>query len=260
MNILARIVENKKKELVFFKSRCSENILKPMARKLATRPDFLQSLRSVPMGLIAEVKRRSPSAGSIRENFDPAEIARAYELAGAQAISVLMDQKFFGGGAEDFRAVRQAVSLPLLYKEFVVDPWQVWHAASLGASAVLLIAAVLDDRNLESLAACCREAGLEPLVEVHDEKEMGRVAALGVRCIGVNNRDLRTFKVSIRTTLRLKALAPKDCTLISESGIRSAEDVAKLKAGGVHAILVGEHLLRQADVAMGIQKLMSERP
>ena len=260
MNILARIVENKKKELVFFKSRCSENILKPMARKLATRPDFLQSLRSVPMGLIAEVKRRSPSAGSIRENFDPTEIARAYELAGAQAISVLMDQKFFGGGAEDFRAVRQAVSLPLLYKEFVVDPWQVWHAASLGASAVLLIAAVLDDRNLESLAACCREAGLEPLVEVHDEKEMGRVAALGVRCIGVNNRDLRTFKVSIRTTLRLKALAPKDCTLISESGIRSAEDVAKLKAGGVHAILVGEHLLRQADVAMGIQKLMSERP
>ena len=257
MNILARIVENKKKELVFFKSRCSENILKPMARKLATRPDFLQSLRSVSMGLIAEVKRRSPSAGSIRENFDPAEIARAYELAGAQAISVLMDQKFFGGGAEDFRAVRQAVSLPLLYKEFVVDPWQVWHAASLGASAVLLIAAVLDDRNLESLAACCREAGLEPLVEVHDEKEMGRVAALGVRCIGVNNRDLRTFKVSIRTTLRLKALAPKDCTLISESGIRSAEDVTKLKAGGVHAILVGEHLLRQADVAMGIQKLMS---
>ena len=257
MNILARIVENKKKELVFFKSRCSENILKPMARKLATRPDFLQSLRSVSMGLIAEVKRRSPSAGSIRENFDPAEIARAYELAGAQAISVLMDQKFFGGGAEDFRVVRQAVSLPLLYKEFVVDPWQIWHAASLGASAVLLIAAVLDDRNLESLAACCREAGLEPLVEVHDEKEMGRVAALGVRCIGVNNRDLRTFKVSIRTTLRLKALAPKDCTLISESGIRSAEDVAKLKAGGVHAILVGEHLLRQADVAMGIQKLMS---
>ena len=260
MNILAKIVENKKKELVFFKSRCPEDILKPMARKLATRPDFLQSLRSVPIGLIAEVKRRSPSAGSIRENFDPAEIARTYELAGAQAISVLMDQKFFGGGAEDFRVVRQAVSLPLLYKEFVVDPWQVWHAASLGASAVLLIAAVLDDRNLESLAACCREAGLEPLVEVHDEKEMGRVAALGVRCIGVNNRDLRTFKVSIRTTLRLKALAPKDCTLISESGIRSAEDVAKLKAGGVHAILVGEHLLRQADVAMGIQKLMSARP
>ena len=257
MNILARIVENKKKELVFFKSRCPEDILRPMTQKISLRPDFLQSLRSVPMGLIAEVKRRSPSAGAIRENFDPAQIARAYEVAGAQAISVLMDQKFFGGGAEDFRIVRGAVALPLLYKEFVIDPWQVWHAASLGASAVLLIAAVLDDQSIASLAACCREAGLEPLVEVHDEKEMRRVVALGMRCIGVNNRDLRTFKVSIETTLRLKELAPKECTLIGESGIRSAEDVARLKAGGVHAILVGEHLLRQADVEQAVRKLMS---
>lgn len=257
MNILARIVENKKKELVFFKSRYPEDILRPMAQKINLRPDFLQSLRSVPMGLIAEVKRRSPSAGAIRENFDPAQIARAYEVAGAQAISVLMDEKFFGGGAEDFRIVREAVALPLLYKEFVIDPWQVWHAASLGASAVLLIAAVLDDQSIASLAACCREAGLEPLVEVHDEKEMRRVVALGMRCIGVNNRDLRTFKVSIETTLRLKELAPKECTLIGESGIRSAEDVARLKAGGVHAILVGEHLLRQADVEQAVRKLMS---
>lgn len=257
MNILAKIVENKKKELVFFKSRCPEDILKPMSRKLVTRPDFLESLRSVPMGLIAEVKRRSPSAGSIRADFDPAQIARAYETAGAQAISVLMDQKFFGGGAEDFRIVRHAVALPLLYKEFVIDSWQVWHAASLGASVVLLIAAVLDDRQIESMVACCREAGVEPLVEVHDEEEMRRVAALGLRCIGVNNRDLKTFKVSIKTTLKLKELAPPDCTLISESGIRSAEDVAQLREGGIHAILVGEHLLRQKDIEQGVSQLMS---
>ena len=139
----------------------------------------------------------------------------------------------------------------------MVDPWQVWHASSLGASAVLLIAAVLDDALLKDLVALCREARVEPLVEVHDESEMNRVTAMPIRCIGVNNRDLKTFKISFETTIRLKPLAPKECTLISESGIRSAADVARLKDAGVHAVLVGEHLLRQSDLGKAVKDLMT---
>jgi indole-3-glycerol phosphate synthase len=257
MNILEEIVANKRDEVEAFKKARPMSVLQSAAERRERAPDFIESLRSASIGLIAEVKRRSPSAGAIREPFDPPSIAVAYDEAGAQAVSVLMDQKYFGGGEADFRAVRAMVDLPLLYKEFVVDEWQIWHAASLGASAALLIAAVLDDALLKDLVALCRRARVEPLVEVHDEKEMKRVAALPVRCIGVNNRDLKTFKISLETTLRLKPLAPKECTLISESGIRSAADVARLKDAGVHAVLVGEHLLRQSDLGKAVKDLMT---
>ena len=257
MNILEEIVANKRIEVEALKKARPTSALRSAAEARGPAPDFIESLRSAPIGLIAEVKRRSPSAGPIREPFDPKAIALAYEKAGAQAISVLMDRKFFGGGEDDFRAVRAAVELPLLYKEFVVDAWQVWHAASLGASAALLIAAVLDDVLLKDFISLCREARLEPLVEVHDEKEMDRVAAMPARCIGVNNRDLKTFKISLETTIRLKPLAPKECTLVSESGIRSAADVARLKDAGVRAVLVGERLLRQSDVGRAAKDLMT---
>jgi indole-3-glycerol phosphate synthase len=257
MNILEEIVANKRVEVQAFKRARPMSALQSAAERRDRAPDFVQALRSVPIGLIAEVKRRSPSAGAIREPFDPQAIAVAYDKAGAQAISVLMDHKFFGGGEVDFRAVRATVNLPLLYKEFVVDEWQIWHAASLGASAVLLIAAVLDDALLKDFAALCRETRVEPLVEIHDEKEMARVAALPIRCIGVNNRDLTTFKISLETTFRLKPLAPEECTLISESGIRSAADVARLKDAGVRAVLVGEHLLRQSDLSKAVTDLMT---
>jgi indole-3-glycerol phosphate synthase len=154
--------------------------------------------------------------------------------------------------------VRASIDLPLLYKEFVVDPWQVWHAASLGASAILLIAAVLDRAPLEALVGECRTAGLEPLLEVHDEREMEIARLVDIRCVGVNNRDLGTFKVSLETTFRLRDRAPDGCLLISESGIRSAADVGRLYAGGVDAILVGEHLLRQTDPRAGVAELMRE--
>lgn len=257
MNILEEIVANKRAEVEAFKKDRPMSVLRSTAERRDRSPDFIQALRSAPIGLIAEVKRRSPSAGAIREPFDPEAVAVAYDKAGAQALSVLMDRKFFGGGEGDFRAVRAMVDLPLLYKEFIADEWQIWHAASLGASAALLIAAVLDDALLKDFAALCREARIEPLVEVHDEKEMERVAALPVRCIGVNNRDLKTFTTSLETTLRLKPLAPKECTLISESGIRSAADVARLKDAGVHAVLVGEHLLRQSDLSKAVSDLMT---
>jgi indole-3-glycerol phosphate synthase len=168
-----------------------------------------------------------------------------------------MDTKYFGGGEDDFLAVRKSVSAPLLYKEFVVDEWQIWHAAALGASAVLLIAAALRDEELRTLMDVCRDARLEPLVEVHDDEEMKRVADLDVACIGINNRDLRTFKVSLDATFRLRDLAPKSALVISESGIKSCNDVARLKAAGVGAVLVGEHLLRQGDLGLAVRDLMS---
>ena len=256
MNILEEILAKKRVEVEAFKKVWLINRLQSAAELRDRAPDFIAALRSAPIGLIAEVKRRSPSAGTIREPFDSAAIATAYEKAGAQAISVLMDRPYFGGGDFDFRSVRATVDLPLLYKEFVIDAWQIWHAASLGASAVLLIAAALDDARLMEFIALCREARMEPLIEVHDESEMKQIAAMPVRCLGVNNRDLKTFNVSLETTLRLKSLAPKGCTLISESGIRSADDVRRLRDAGVHAVLVGEHLLRQPDLNKAVRDLM----
>lgn len=255
--ILDQILANKRIEVAAGKAVRSAASLREAAAALPRPPDFLAALRSRPVGLIAEVKRRSPSAGPIREPFDPPAIAQAYERAGAQAVSVLMDERFFGGGEADFRAVRAAVAMPMLFKEFVVDAWQVAQAAALGASAVLLIAAALDDTELPALFSEVRKSGLTPLVEVHDEAEMRRAAALGAACIGINNRDLRTFVTSIDTTLRLAPLAPAGTLIVSESGIRTAADVARLAAGGIGAVLVGEHLLRRADLEGAVRDLMA---
>jgi indole-3-glycerol phosphate synthase len=184
-------------------------------------------------------------------------MATDYEQGGAQAVSCLMDARYFGGGPEDFHRVRGATVLPLLYKEFVIDPWQVWQAKSLGASVVLLIVAALPSRELRDLLATVKEAGLMHLVEVHSEEELRKAADSGAECIGVNNRDLRTFEVSLETSFRLAAHAPDNCTLISESGIWTAEDVAQLHKHGFQGILVGEHLLKQTDIVQAVQDLMA---
>jgi indole-3-glycerol phosphate synthase len=258
MNWLEEILANKRAEVAAQKGRRSAATLRAESDGRPAPPAFAAALRSAPMGLIAEVKRRSPSAGTIREPFDPPAIAAAYEAAGAQALSVLVDARYFGGGEEAFRSVRAAVKLPLLYKEFVVDAWQVWHAAALGASAVLLIAAALPRRDLEALLAACDAAGLEALLEVHDEDEADLAAALGARCIGVNNRDLRTFTTSLETTFRVRPRIPASALLVSESGIRSAEDVRRLREGGAGAVLVGEHLLRRQNLGAAVAELMRE--
>jgi len=257
MDILTKIVADKRVEIRKEKEERSLESLREIALAREAGPAFSEALKSAPIGLIAEVKRKSPSAGSIREPFLPDEIARAYENAGVQAISVLMDRPYFGGGEKDFQAVRSAVPLPLLYKEFVVDEWQIWHAASLGASAVLLIARVLSRSEMERMIECCREARLQALVEVHDEVEMSTIAGLPVACVGVNNRDLKTFTVALETTLRLKDLAPDGSLLVSESGIRSPDDVRLLAEGGIDAVLVGEHLLRQPDPGLAVRTLMN---
>ncbi len=260
VTILASILADKRVEIARRKAETPEAALRAAAAARMRPPGFTEAMRSRQVGLIAEVKRRSPSAGPIREPFDPVAIARAYESAGAQAVSVLMDAKYFGGGETDFRAVRDAVALPMLYKEFVVDPWQIAHAASLGASAVLLIAGALDAVELRDFAAAIRAEGLDALVEVHDEAELDKALESGASLVGINNRDLRTFVTTVDTTIRLAARVPAGITLVSESGIRGADDVARLRAAGVQGILVGEHLLRQADVGAAVRGLMAGVP
>ncbi len=253
-------MEDKREEVADRKRDRSTGELRRIALDTPIRASLRDALAAAPggMGLIAEVKPRSPSAGPIRVPFDGAAIARAYAEAGAQAMSVLMDEPYFGGGETLWNEVRAAVDLPLLYKEFVIDPWQVWHARALGASGVLLLAGVLDADTLRRLQDLVREAGLDPLVEVHDEAEVEKAAAVDPILLGINNRDLRTFTVSLATTERLAARAPAHALLVSESGIRSPADVARVKAAGARAVLVGEHLLRQADPGAGVRELMSE--
>ena len=257
MNILEQICADKRVEIDARKQLLPIGELEKRAESASARPDFVSALRARPMGLIAEVKRRSPSAGLIRDPFDPAEIAHSYETNGASAISCLMDNKYFGGGESDFAEVRNAVGIPMLYKEFVVDPWQVVHAKTVGASAVLLIVAALTDRELRTLANDIQAIGLHPLVEVHDAEEMERAIDAGSDCIGINNRNLKTFETTLDTTFRLAAMAPKDCTLVSESGIWKPEDVVRVKEAGAHAVLVGESLLREADPGAAAAHLLS---
>ncbi len=270
MDILSEIIENKRIEIEkpgYFQTL--EKVVEELPHVGTScdscdafipnigKPDFIDALTSVPVGLIAEVKRQSPSAGPIRMPFDPAEIARAYEASGAQAISCLMDKQYFGGGEEQWNEVRAATTLPMLYKEFVIDPRQIFHADALGASAVLLIVAALTDEELRSFIQLVEKSGMTALVEVHTEEEMKRAVAVDAQCIGINNRNLKTFETRIETTLQLKKLAPADCTLISESGIRTADDIRTLKENGIAAVLVGESLLRQPDLEEAVKGLMS---
>ncbi len=257
MSKLAEIVAHKRREVAARIAELPTDDLAAQARAVSPPPDFRGALAAAPMGLIAEVKRRSPSRGDIRPGLDPAQIARAYEAAGAQAISVLMDAHYFGGGAPDFCAARAATRLPLLYKEFIVDPWQVWHARRLGAAAALLIVAALPPADLTALYALCAEAGLAVLMETHTRDDMARAAALGATIIGINNRDLGTFKVDLATTEALAPLAPPGALLVSESGIHSAADVARVRAAGARAVLVGESLLSRPDVGQAIRDLMA---
>lgn len=269
MNILEEIIEHKRQEIEqpgYFQAleKALENIPHISEEHTCSgpeatpeHPDFIAALKSAPVGLIAEVKRQSPSAGPIREPFDPAAIARAYETAGAQAISCLMDQKYFGGGEEQWNAVRAATSLPMLYKEFVIDARQIFHAEALGASAVLIIAAALNDFDLLKLSRTVEASGMTALVEVHTAEEMKRAVDAGAACIGINNRNLKTFETTIETTLKLRELAPDNCTLISESGIRTADDIKTLYDAGISAVLVGESLLRQPDLEQAVKELIS---
>lgn len=217
------------------------------------------------VGVIAEVKRRSPSAGAIRADATAAEVAVKYADADVAGISVLTDRDFFGGALEDLEEVARAVRVPLLRKDFTIDELQVEEARAAGASAVLLIVRILDDAQLRGFREYAEGLGLAALVEVHDEAELERAAHSGARIIGVNNRDLATFQTDLATTERLAALAPPDCVLVGESGITGVHDVERLAAAGVDAVLVGEALMRSPDpaaaaMAMGAVLRRSRRP
>jgi indole-3-glycerol phosphate synthase len=220
--------------------------------------DMAAALRAPGISLIAEIKRASPSKGPLRLDLDPQSLAQAYEANGASAISVLTDARFFGGSLQDLRAARQAVDLPVLRKEFVLDPYQVYEAQAAGADALLLIVAALEDAQLESLYRLTRDLGLTALIEVHDEGELQRALALSPRVVGINNRDLRTFEVHLETTERLRPAIPDEVVVVAESGIRTAADVARLAYCGVDAMLVGESLLRAQDAGAKVRELLGK--
>jgi len=207
------------------------------------------------IGCIAEFKRRSPSAGWIAEGADPTAMARAYAAGGARAMSVLTDGPFFGGAPADLLAARAACELPILRKDFIVDRYQIAEARAWGADAILLIVAALGDPELRALLAAARALGLDALVEAHDEAEVARAVDAGADIIGINNRDLRTFQVDRELAIRMRARVPADRIIVAESGIRDAADVARLRAAGVDAMLVGETLMRAPDPAAALKTL-----
>lgn len=263
-DILKRIVAHKREEVAAARTSVSISELKTRIGDLEDVPrGFERHLREAVSSdwtaIIAEIKKGSPSRGVIRADFDPLEIAEIYQNNGATCLSVLTDEKFFLGHLRYLALIREAVSLPLLRKDFVCDPYQIFEARAAGADAILLIAAMLDLHQLIEFQALAREIHLDVLLEVHDEREME--AALQTECalIGVNNRNLRTFETDLGTTGRLARMLPPDRLLVTESGINSRGDVERLRADGAKAFLIGETLMREADIAAKLQELLNDR-
>jgi len=263
MSILDKIVAHKHAELEALPD--STVTLESLRIQVAERSgvkDFAGALarpRKGDVGLIAEVKKASPSAGIIRENFDPVVIAQKYEAAGASCLSVLTDEKFFQGSPDFLKQIRAAVDLPLLRKDFVIDERQIAEAIDWGADAVLLIVAILDDAQLAHFHALATAAGLAALVEVHDEEELDRALAINAPLIGVNNRNLKNFEMNLATTEELAArMDVAQVMLVSESGIHDRADVERLKACGARAVLVGESLMREDDIGAKVRELTGQ--
>ncbi len=270
LTILAKIVEQKQREI----ARLPPGNLTPRQLQEAMQQrgeprDFIGALRSPKTGsiaLIAEVKKASPSAGVICPDFDPRRIAREYETAGANCLSVLTDEKFFQGSLEYLRQIRQVVKLPLLRKDFIIDERQILESIQWGADAILLIVAILNDAQLGHLHSLAKEAGLAVLVEVHNESELDRAMVVQPELLGINNRDLTTFKVDLATTERLSerlgSLSPgsgDSRLLVSESGIHTRADVQRLANCGAKAVLVGESLMKQGDIGSKVRELIGDR-
>lgn len=255
--MLAQILEHKREEVAARKMALSPAQMRRRAGEQAPARAFAAALRREQVAVIAEIKRASPSRGPLAPDLDPAALARRYEQGGAAAISVLTDSRFFAGSLDDLAAARNAVGLPVLRKDFVIDPYQVFEARAAGADAVLLIVAALADVQLRDLLALAGEVGLVSLVEAHSRAEVERALAAGARLVGVNSRDLRTFKVDLATVEELAPLVPADCVLVAESGISARADVERLAAVGVDAVLVGETLVRADDVVANLNELAS---
>jgi len=255
--ILDEIIAYKKKELAETKRRTTLAEVRSRIADAGPTRGFSKALSGGgDIHLIAEVKKASPSKGVIRENFDPVKIAGTYEESGASCISVLTEKKYFQGSLEYLGDIRKAVKLPLLRKDFIIDEYQVHEARAAGADAVLLIAACLDKGRLEDLLGIAGELGLDVLVESHTYKELDKALLAGALLVGINNRDLGTFTVSLQTTLDLLQDIPDDRIVVSESGIKTRDDVVMLRKAGVDAILVGEGLMREKDIGKKVKELL----
>jgi indole-3-glycerol phosphate synthase len=257
MSILDEIVRHKRQEVSAQKAATPRRALEARCATLAAPRDFERALAPVPgrARLVAEVKRASPSRGVLKADLDPVALASTYARHGVDAISVLTDAKYFRGSLDDLAAVRAAVDVPLLRKDFTLDEYQLWEARAAGADAVLLIVAILEPALLSDLAAAAKGLGLAALVECHTAPELDKALASGARLIGINNRDLATFDTRIDTTLALLPHIPPGPTVVSESGFFSGDDVRRVIEAGAHAVLVGEGLVKAADVGAKVREL-----
>lgn len=256
--ILDKIVAKKREEIAAAKSQVTLLELHRQASGIPVRADFYQALANARgIGIIAEIKKASPSAGVMREDFDPVAIAKTYSASGVDCISVLTDEPFFQGHLLHLKAASQAVQTPLLRKDFILDEYQLLEAKINGASAALFIAEVLEGDQLAQLVECARKLGLEPLVELYDPEHLKRVLDCGTRLVGINNRDLRTFVTRLEQTLDLLVHINSNYLVVSESGIRTPEDVRILRKAGARAILVGETFMRSADIQATLELLRS---
>lgn len=259
MNILEEIILNKRNEVASLKHAVPISELRNAVSGAPPLRDFHAALRRNPPALIAEIKRASPSKGVLSAEFDPPAIAAEYERGGAAALSVLTDRRFFHGDPSHLRRAREACSLPVLRKDFILDEYQVLESRLLSADAILLITRLLDSSLLRDLIEITQGLEMEAMVEVQDEREVETALNAGARIIGVNNRDLSTFTVSLDTSLRLRSSIPAGITAVSESGIRSQEDVRRLAESGFDALLIGEELMRAQDRASALQNLRKTR-
>ncbi|MEW6376384.1 MAG: indole-3-glycerol phosphate synthase TrpC [Thermodesulfobacteriota bacterium] len=254
---MEKVIKAKKEEISARKYRTSQKEMEEMIPLLPPPRNLMDAIsKPIPMALVAEIKFASPSLGVIKEGVDPRRIASQYEAGGACAISVLTEAHFFNGKLSYLGQVKEETSLPVLQKDFILDPFQIYEGRVSGADAILLIAALLDRKQLKDFVELTWDLHMIPLVEVHDENDIEKISTLGLSLIGINNRDLRTLEVDLRTTFRLMKEIPSGTKVISESGIKGSEDVRLLREAGVDGILVGEALMRTSDPASKIRELL----
>jgi len=258
--ILERILEARRAEVEHRKRVLPETALKYGVKAATSLRNFSAALERDGLNILAELKPASPSRGVLRDPFDPVALAQSLESAGASALSVLTEGEFFRSSLKNLRDARKAVELPVLRKDFIFDPWQVWETRANDADSFLLIVCILEDGLLRDLLLLGREIGMEPLVEVHTSGELDRALAVGARIIGVNNRDLKTLSVTTETSFELASRIPEECIAVSESGLRTHDDLRKLRTAGFDAFLVGTHLMLAPDPAAALSALLTPAP